>query len=109
MKMIKVRVSDQNQINRRKIFDLHTGLAQSLQNKQPSGEVWIHNDVLPAHLNKKGRMANERQPEFAVGHEARLVSLAGTGSNDGVLHQPPESRSTLAQRGGIETRLGLCV
>jgi len=68
MKMIEVRVRNQNEINGRKIWDLDPGLPQSLKHKQPAGEVRINDYVLAAHLKEKSCMTDERQPHVAIGH-----------------------------------------
>ena len=57
--MIKVGVSHQHEINGRKIVDPQPGLSNSLQKKQPAGEIGINGDVQAAHLHEKRCMSDE--------------------------------------------------
>src|SRR6266849_8054052 len=90
VQMVEVGMSDQNQINRRQVAHLQSWLPQALQDEQPTREVGIDDDILPADLEKKTRMADESYTHLAVGHQFRLMGTAGSRSDHGAAHQATE-------------------
>lgn len=59
VKVIEVSMRDQHHVHGRKIAQVKTGLAQTLQDKQPAGEVGINDDIHPTHLEKKAGMPDK--------------------------------------------------
>src|SRR5580698_9242019 len=105
VKVIEMSMRHQHQVNRREIAQLYSRFAQSLQHKQPAGEVRINHYVLSAHLDEEAGMTNERYAQLSVADQFRFVSLSGARRHRGVLHQPPEGPGTLAKDGVVETGL----
>ena len=97
VQMIEVRMRHQHQIDSRQIAHSNPGTPQPLQHKQPAREVRIDHHALPADLHEEAGMANERDPQFAVGDETRFVRLSAQRSHGGMPHQSPELRRTLAE------------
>ena len=59
--MIKMSVSQQNQINGRKVPEFQTGAPDAFQQEEPVGEIGINQDVQIRELGQKRRMANPGQ------------------------------------------------
>src|SRR5436190_12691411 len=53
MKMIEVRMSQQNEIDRRKVLDAQPGAFDAFQQKDPVREIWIDQYVQVVELNQK--------------------------------------------------------
>src|SRR5712675_3314390 len=66
MKMIKVRVGEQNEINRRQIFNLKTGALDPLQKKKPVRKIRINQHVQIRELDEKRRVADPGDGDFTV-------------------------------------------
>ena len=79
MQMVKVRVRDQNVIDRRQVFDPHARAAKPFQEKKPAGEVGIDQYVLSSGLEKKSRVADEGHSQIAVLGEYRPMYLSQSG------------------------------
>src|SRR2546423_7477119 len=90
VKMIEMSVRYQHRIDRGKIGDAQAGATQSLQNEEPSREIWIDEDALSANLQEKTGVADEGDSEFSIGGQARLVSLAGAWRHCRAPHQTSE-------------------
>ena len=97
MQMIEVRVRHQHRIDGWQIAHTNAGTPQSLQHKQPAGKVGIDHHALPADLKKKTGMPDERNSQFALRCQARLVSFATERGYRGVAHQSAELRCAFAE------------
>ena len=104
MKMIEVRVSDQHQIDSRKIGDAQAGAAQAFEHEQPAREIGIDDHALSANLHEEAGVADEGDAEFAVGGEARLVGFAAARSYRRAAHQSSELGGAFT-KGRIAKRL----
>ena len=62
MQMMKVGMRDQHQVNGGRSPQLDPRFAQPLQHKQPAGKIRIDDNILPANLDEKAGMADERYP-----------------------------------------------
>ena len=102
MQVIEVSVGDQNQINRRQIPQLHSRLAQALQDEQPARKVGIDEDILAADLQKEAGMTDESHPHLTVGNQLGLVGEASSRRDRGVPHQAAKLPGTLAKRGILQ-------
>jgi hypothetical protein len=100
MKVIEMRVRNQHQIDGWKVGNAYAGPAQALEHKQPARKIRIDDDTFSAQLNKETGMSDERDAEFSVRGEARLVSLTATPGHSRMAHQTRELRGSLA-KGGI--------
>jgi len=58
VKMIEVRVREQNQINRRQIADAQAGALEPLQQEKPVREIRVHQHVQVRELDEKRRVAD---------------------------------------------------
>jgi hypothetical protein len=100
--MIEVRVGDEHQIDRWKITEPHSRLAQSFQHKKPAGEIGIDHDVLAAYLQEEACVANESHTHLAVGHQNRLVRLSNSRRDRRTPNEPPELPGAFAHRGTVD-------
>ena len=51
--MVEVRMRQQNEINRRKVFDFQSAAFDSFEKEQPIGEVRVYQDVQICKLHQK--------------------------------------------------------
>jgi hypothetical protein len=66
VKVVKVRVGEQDEINGRKVFDPEAGAFDSLQEKEPVGEVGIDKDVEIGELDEEGGVTDPGKGDFAA-------------------------------------------
>ena len=99
VQMIKMGMRDQHQVDGRKVSELHSRLAQTLQHKQPAREIGIDDDVLAAHLDEKAGVPNKRQAQISVADQFGFVSLANSWSNRGVAYQTAKRTRAFAENG----------
>ena len=102
MQVIEVGMSHQNQVNRRQIPQLHSGLAQALEDEQPARKVGVDKNILPANLKEETGMPDECHTHLAIGDELRFMSAAGSRSDGRVAHQAAKLPGTLAKRGILQ-------
>ncbi len=98
-----MRMRDQYDIDRGKVAQPHSRLAQPLQHEQPARKIRVDQHILPAHLQKKAGVANEGDAEFAVAHELGFVALTNTRGDGGVPYQASELLRALAQYRILQT------
>jgi hypothetical protein len=79
MKMIEVRVREQDEIDGRQVFDFQSRTLDAFQEKKPVGEIGIDEDVQVGELNQEGGVADPGDGDFALFQfwENRLVMLTG--------------------------------
>ena len=65
IEMIEVRVSHEDEIDRRQMMNVKTGLFQSLDHAQPHRPIRINEDVHPTELDEERRMPNPGDANFA--------------------------------------------
>src|SRR5271155_1566214 len=99
MQVIEVRVRYQDDIHRRQIAQVYSGLAQALQDEEPTREIGIDDYVLSANLEEKAGVSDESYAKLAVRNQLRFVGLAGARRHYGMSHQARELAGTLAQSG----------
>ncbi len=87
MQVIEVGVGHEHDIDGGQVVQLQSGLAQALENEEPSGEVGVDHNVHPTHLQKKAGMPDEGNAQFAIRDQKRLVGLARAGSDRGMPYQ----------------------
>src|SRR6266567_1643564 len=97
MQVGEMRMSDEHQIDGRKIMDSHPRPPQSFQDKQPAREVWINHDVFSADLQEKTGMADEGDTHLAVGDKFGLMRFANARGNGGMPYEPPKLLGALTQ------------
>lgn len=95
--MIEVRVRDQNKIDGGKVGNAQSRTSQTFQHEKPPREIGVDDDVLAADLYEEAGVPDERDTEFTVGDQPRLVSLTGTGSDSGATDQASELRGALTK------------
>jgi hypothetical protein len=66
MKMIEVRVREQNQIDGREILDFQAGTFDAFEQEQPVGKIGVDEDVEIGELNEEGRVTDPGDRHFAV-------------------------------------------
>src|SRR5206468_6006407 len=81
---------------------LHSGLAQALEDEQPARKVGIDEDILAADLQKKAGMTDESHSHLTVGDELGLVGEAGSWRDRGMAYQAAKLPGTLAKCGILE-------
>ena len=99
VQMVKVRMSNQHQVDGRKIAQPHSRLPQPLQHKQPASEIRIDDDVLAADLHEKAGMADESYSQLSIADQFRFVSLAGPRSHRRMPHQSAKRTRAFAENG----------
>ena len=102
MQVIKMRMGDEDQVDRWQVVDLYARLAQALQHKKPAGEVGINNYIFAAHLQKKSRMPDEGDAHLPIRDEFRLMRFPNHGSHSRMPYQPAKVPGSLAQSGIFE-------
>ena len=95
--MIEMRVRHQDHIHGRKILHVHARIPQPFQKKQPRGKIRIDDNALPANLQNKAGMPDERDPEFAVGGELRLIDMSGARCDRRMSQQAGKLSGALSQ------------
>jgi len=95
--VIEMRVRNQHHVDGRQVANTESGSADAFQQKQPTREVWIDQNALPAHLHEKRSVADEGHAQFAVADERWLVGTACAGSDRRVADQSSELLCPLAQ------------
>ena len=81
MQVVKMGVRDQYQVDRWKITNPQTRLAQALQNKQPWSKIWIDDNAQSGNLYEKAGVADKGNAQFTPPDKMRLVSQPGTWRN----------------------------
>ena|SRR5258707_385784 len=97
MQVVEMRMSDEHQIDGRKIIDSDPRPPQSFQDKQPAREVWINHDVFSADLQEKSGMANESDTQLAIGNKFGLMRFANARGDGGMPYELPKLLGALAQ------------
>ena len=97
VQVIEVRMGDEDEVCRRQVAQVQSGLAQTLEHKEPAGKIRIDDDILSADLQEETRMSDEGDAELAISDEGGFVRLAGTRCDRGMPHQASELAGTLAQ------------
>jgi hypothetical protein len=92
--MIEVRMSYQNQINRRKVSNPEPRLAQALQYEKPAGKVWIDHHILAADLQKEAGVTDKCQPELLRANQNRTKSLPAARLNRRLSYKSAELPGT---------------
>lgn len=105
MQVVKMRVSDEDNVDRREIAQLNSGLAQPLENKKPARKIGIDDNIFAADLEKEAGVADESDAHLSVGHELWAVSFAGERTDGGMAHQTAKGACTLTQSRIFESRL----
>jgi hypothetical protein len=105
VQVVKVSVRDQNQVNGREISKLDSRLAQPLQDKQPAGKIGVDHDILPANLEEKAGMTDERYTQLSVADQFGFVRFSGARADGRVTDQPPEGTGAFAKSRVLETSL----
>jgi len=75
VQVVEVSVGDEDQVNRRQVYDAQSRLAQALEDEEPACEIGIDQNVESADLHKEAGMADEGDAEFSVGDQLRLAGL----------------------------------
>src|SRR3974377_1738800 len=96
--MIKMRVSDQNQVDWWEIRNSQPWLPQSLQHEQPARKVGVDDDIQPANRHKKACVPDERDAQLSVVNQLGFVRLPGARGDRGMANQSPELRGPFADR-----------
>src|SRR2546423_2298666 len=66
VKMIKVRVGQQDEVNRGQIFEAQAGPFNSFEQEESVGEIGIDQDIQVGELNQKRRVADPSHRDLAV-------------------------------------------
>lgn len=99
MKVVKMSVRHQHQVDGGQVADIDSWLAQPLEHEQPAGEIRIDEDVQSADLHKKTGMANESKAQFSIGDQCGSVNFAGTRRDHRAPNQPAKLAGTSAKSG----------
>src|SRR5713101_6976380 len=102
--MIKMRVSDQHNINRREVVDFDPWLPQPFQHEQPARKIRVNDNVLPTNLHQEAGMANERDSHLAVRNQLRLVRFSNSRGDGGMPYESAKLPGAFAE-GRILERL----
>ena len=78
MQVIEMRMGDQYGINSRQIAHSQSGTTQSLQHKNPAGEVRVDQYVFSANLQEEAGVPNECNSQLSSRRQNRLPTAAGT-------------------------------
>src|ERR1700689_5359402 len=77
MQVIEVRMGDEDEVCRRQVAQVQSGLAQTLEHEEPARKIRIDDDILSADLQEETRMSDEGDAELAISDEGGFVRLAG--------------------------------
>ena len=102
--MIKMRVGNQHNIDRRQVVDFDPWLPQPLQHEQPARKIRVNDNVFPANLHQEAGMTNERHPHLAVRNQLRLVRFTNSRGDGGVPYESAKLLGAFAE-GRILERL----
>jgi hypothetical protein len=64
--MIKVRVSEQDEVNGREIFKAQAGAFDAFEEEKPVGEIGVNEDVEVGELDKKGGVTNPGKGDLSM-------------------------------------------
>ena len=102
MQVIKMRMRDKHQVNRRQVVDLNSRFSQPLQHEQPARKVGIDEDIFSADLQKEAGMPNKGHAHLPVGNEFGLMRLPLARSDRGVPDQLAKSSGSFAKSGILQ-------
>src|SRR5436190_21712768 len=100
VQMIKVRVRNEDEVDRRQVRDSQPRLAKPLQHKKPPGEIRVHDYVLATKLQEETGVPNKGDAHLPVRNEHRLMCFSCARGHGRMAHQSAELLCALAQ-GGI--------
>jgi hypothetical protein len=104
VKVIEVRVREQDEIDRRKILELEASVFDALQQEKPVREIGIDEDIEVGELHEKRRVTDPGDGDFAGGQFGKLGALvvAGTFGQERLPHHFFEESARIEGVGGCQ-------
>jgi hypothetical protein len=105
MKVVKMGVGDEHNVDGREIAKLDSRLAQAFENEEPTREIGIDYDIFTADLEEEAGVADESDTHLPVGDKLWAVSFAGQRADGRMAHQAAKSAGALTQSRILESCL----
>jgi hypothetical protein len=85
VEMIEVRVSEQDEVNGREVFESEAGAFDAFEEKEPVGEIGVNEDIEVSELDEKRGVANPGKGDLAMSElgEFGLLMYASARSEKG--------------------------
>jgi hypothetical protein len=75
VKVIEMRVGEQDEIDGRQVFDFETGAFDAFEEEEPVGEIGVDENVEIGELNKEGGVTDPGEGDFALGEFGKFGFL----------------------------------
>ena len=109
VKMIEVRVREQDEVDGRQVLDFEAGAFDAFEEEKPVGEIGIDEDVEVGELQQKGRVTDPGDGDLAVGEfwKCGFALLAGAAREQSFPNHFMEERARVEMFGGRQVLEGL--